>query len=223
MAQFEIFPDEAVSTILSKVTLESGYDKSAFGLAYVNEKSLGMLAFEAEGQAILAGWCVPQSGELTAAASSITELTMLPRDQRRADIVGKGVGPRLYNSPEAELGSSLPGRAALYAVAVDPEKILDFRRSTEQSVSGKLLRIAEHAGKVIAAKTMPNGLGRVVDRVHASYGDAETVVWAQPPRAQLRQNHRGGRATPLPPAFALIRAEKDLFRISVVKGSTLTD
>lgn len=203
-----------VEWMLGDVELEAGFSLDQIGIAYnEQEKSLNVLACKANGGIALMGWLA--DGQVydspPEVLENITHLKDLSPDLRNLDIVEEGVGSRLYNTRSAALGALISdSRSGLYTVDIDPAAVLDARMPSEGRLAGKLLRIAQHAGKIAAVKVGWARLDEIVDKVNHGYGDAEAVIWGQPPRALLRQYERGGTDQVIPPTFAIIRAEREL-------------
>jgi hypothetical protein len=63
-------------------------------------------------------------------------------------------------------------------------------------------RIARHAGRI--GRSTHVDLAVITDDIHASYGNAQTVYFTQPPRAQLRERQRLVRP-PVQSRFIIIR------------------
>jgi hypothetical protein len=113
----------------------------------------------------------------------ITELSALAENHQKVDLQGKGVGPRMYNSPQAAEGfTELPDWLGAYVFSVRPDRLLDLR----DSEGSKISRIARHAGRMVSSAV--GGLDKVVNNLHRSYGDTDAVLMTQPPRAAMRQS-----------------------------------
>ena len=121
-----------------------------------------------------------------------TQLEGVPENLRTIDLQGKGVGPRLYNSPEAYMGLKHPAETiGVFSSTLERKRILDLR----QKSGGALTRIATHASRMV--RSARTSLEEVVDEIHSYYGDAQAVLMTQPPQPALRQMIRGHR----PPSF----------------------
>ncbi len=101
---------------------------------------------------------------------------------RTIDKQGKGVGPRLYNTPQAALGlTDIPEEFGAFLFDVDPHTLLDTRRDQGNTVT----RIGRHAGRILRSKIFK--LENVVNDIHESFDGADAVLYSQPPRAAIRQ------------------------------------
>jgi len=138
----------------------------------------------------------------------ILDLDDLPLQYRNIDLQGKGVGPRMYNSPQAALGfTQLPRTIGAYVFTIDPDKIKDLR-----TVEGpKAQRIGRHALRIVRTKLQ--GLDGVVDAIHAGYGNSEAVLMTQPPRAVLRQKEFDEPKPGIPEELIIIRSALTLKRV----------
>lgn len=132
----------------------------------------------------------------------ITGLRQLHPGDQTVDKQGKGVGPRMYNTPEAALGTSdIPDVIGAYIFALNLARILDMRRRQ----GGTPIRILRHASRMV--KSRVGSLDGLVDSIHRSFGDAEAVLYSQPPRAALRQEcERRSQSPPgMPAEFMIVR------------------
>lgn len=128
--------------------------------------------------------------DMAAEVSPVVNLADLHEEHRTIGLQGKGVGPRMYNTPQAALGYT-PVEApegtyifGAYTFDLDPERILDMRPSEGNALS----RIVRHARRIVRQKR--RGLAAVVDEIHASYeerGEHDAVSMTQPPNAKRRQ------------------------------------
>ena len=151
----------------------------------------------------LLGFATPllDQGSTETTVWPLTEYDRLPPEEQKADKVMKGVGPRLHNTLEAYGGNSqLPQRIGLFAVDINPDRLLDLRSSE----GIQPVRLARHAWRL--ARVAMNGTERIVQEIHDSYGPADAVRMTLPPRSGLRQYRRGIINPPdVPPQFLLIR------------------
>jgi len=138
----------------------------------------------------------------------ILNLHDLPPQYQTIDLQGKGVGPRMYNSPQAALGyTELPRTIGAYVFTIDPNKTKDLR--TEEG--SKARRIGRHGLRIVRTKIQ--GLDDVVDSVHEGYGDNEAVLMTQPPRAVLRQKEFDEPKPGIPEELIIIRSALTLKRV----------
>lgn len=150
----------------------------------------------------------PNGGfDLSDEAISIVDFSQLHSSAQSIDLQGKGVGPRLYNTPWAAAGlTDAPSRQGAYLVDIDLAKVFDTRNTQ----GNKFQRIRRHAGRIVRSKL--EGEERVVSEIHESFGDAEAVLYTQPPRAELREQHRshrsrnGSNSADIASEFILIRS-----------------
>lgn len=140
-----------------------------------------------------------------------TQFEQVPPADQTIDLLGKGVGRRLYNTPHATSGLAYrPVHVQAYPFTVARSDILDLRIPADTTLIGKATRIAQHAGRIVSSRL--ESVEQVVARIHEDYGNREAVIIGQPPRAALRQRMRGV-PNPLPPAFLLTRREGEATRI----------
>jgi hypothetical protein len=132
----------------------------------------------------------------------LVDFAELPEEACTIDAQGKGVGPRMYNTPQAAHGlANLPEVFGAYVFEVDRGDLLD-KRATE---GGRLTRIARHASRMIRSVGNVEG---VVAGVHRQYGEAGAVLFTQPPRADLRQRTERHAENPadVPAEFIIVRS-----------------
>lgn len=153
----------------------------------------------------LVGFGLPLSraGGINAAkdVQPITRFSELPEANRKVAQQGKGVGARMYNVPQALAGGwSMPAEVGVYTFDIRPDRLLDARNTQ----GSRLTRIARHAGRIAHAKV--SGLEKLVDRIHASYGDVDAVELEMPPLPELRQaGHGVHNPEGVKPQFIIIR------------------
>jgi hypothetical protein len=116
-----------------------------------------------------------------------TTYESLTIDERSIDKQGKGIGPRLYNTPWGITGlAEHAGMVGMYSVELDSEHIRDMRKSSDFRITGKVGRIARHAGLVVQSKVM--SLRSTLEDVNGNLGeDTHAVLYNQPPRAAMRE------------------------------------
>lgn len=139
---------------------------------------------------VLLGFGTPRNsdGEFDSSDSvvPVTNFNDLHSSDQNIDFLGKGVGPRMYNTPHAALGLTelRSDEIGAYAFHVHPADLHDTR-ATE---GNKLARIGRHGLRMIKSKF--GSLEDTVEAVHHSYGDASAVLFTQPPHAAMRQAPR---------------------------------
>lgn len=136
---------------------------------------------------------------------STTEYADLPPEAQRVHLVGKGVGMRLYNTPQALEGlANPPERIGAYTVTLNthPGRLLDTRQASDGTLGGKSHRVARHLGRMVYSHA--EDLAVLTHAIHKAYGSADAVLISQPPLPRLRELVRGARP-PVPSAFLIIR------------------
>lgn len=201
-----IVQSEARLEVAQDVTFDEQHiDPHKLGYA----PGIGFLAIEKDDMQFALGFYAPPNPyhEPPDKVESITTLDKLPPDQRVVERQGKGVGPRLYNTPEGVMSAhEEPYKVGAYLFNVGEAVILDARKPGDYTKWGKMLRIASHAGRVIEAALKPHGLKKITDRVHESYGQADLVLMNQPPNPARRQHARGYLDRPnCSPSFMIVR------------------
>lgn len=165
---------------------------------------------ERDGSFVVVGFC---NGQPTPPEKRLLPEVIVPRttyesltdEERNISIQGKGIGPRLYNTPWGITG--LPehsGMAGMYSVELDEERLRDMRRPSDFHAGGKLARIARQAGLILQSKTM--GLRSTLEDVNDNLGeDTHAVLYNQPPHAALREK-RPPEAKGIVSEFIVIRS-----------------
>jgi hypothetical protein len=194
-------PNQLVST----VEFKPDFDPAALqwneelGFMQVSPAGLAMTSLR------LVGFAVPLQGlgSTEERVWPIIEYQDLPPEQRITDRLLKGVGPRLHNTLEAYSGNSdQPEKVGVYAVDIDPRPgyLLDLHANQGNRVA----RVVRHAWRLVHAAR--SGAEPVIKEIHASYGNADAVRMALPPRSELRQRRHGViNPSDVPPQFILIR------------------
>lgn len=141
---------------------------------------------------VVVGFC---NGQPTPPEKRLLPEVIVPRttyesltdEERSIDKQGKGIGPRLYNTPWGISGlAEHSGVVGMYSVELDTERILDMRKSSDFHLIGKVGRIARHAGLTIQSKAM--SLRSTLEDVNDNLGeDTHAVLYNQPPRAAMRE------------------------------------
>lgn len=172
--------------------------------------TLGFLALQEEGCTYALGFCsteASEDGDPPSWIRPITRLEEVPEDERNIDRQGKGVGLRLHNTLASISGMGKVESVGLYGIQIDPDvAVLDLRGGLDKNPIGAGLRIAKHAGRIIQSKVA--GLEKVVEGIHASYGDADLVLINQPPNSRRRQLVRGVRSVPgVDPVQFIVRSD----------------
>jgi len=95
-----------------------------------------------------------------------TELRFVPKDLRILSRHHRGVGPRLFNTPQALRATEEdPSRIGAYIVSVHPQNVVDMRRPEDNKPEGHKRLRRQYLGQLALSKIL--GLERVVDAVHA--------------------------------------------------------
>lgn len=139
---------------------------------------------------------------------SVTRFEQLQDEERTIKMQATGVGTRMYNTVEALLGTDEGDNIAAYTFQIDPDKIVDRRRSTDATKPGQFLQDARQLGKRVLTEIMT--LEVVVDGIHGSFGDpkeVDTVLYNQSATMRRQQEKLGGVEQPagIPPEFMVIR------------------
>jgi hypothetical protein len=173
-----------------------------FGFSYIHQDRVGgapQIKFVGFG---VAGW---QEGtpELSEEFTSITEFNELKPDMREGGRVLKGVGARIYNTPQALRGTAEdPKDIGAYEFTVDPDVIYDDRYS--DTTWSQVLRIGRQVLREGSGKIL--GLERTVDLIHRSQGKKDAVLTSQTPAGLRQQERRGAKHTSVvPEEFMIIR------------------
>lgn len=206
-----------VHSLLCNTELGSDFDRQHIGVLHDGSTSLNMLGrmhpngFDVD----IIGWHpLPYTDDGEQRLVNWSRVGHMPEEFQNIAAAGKGIGRRLYSTPDAALGFPGGHDAALFAATVTPIKIVDTREAWHDTTIGKLTRIAQHAGRVAGSVLM--GLEHTAQKVNNTYGDAEAVIVGQPPRAAFRQYSRSNAYNEsLPPTFAVIRGGKILRRVGV--------
>ncbi|MDB5181436.1 MAG: hypothetical protein JWP13_199 [Candidatus Saccharibacteria bacterium] len=141
----------------------------------------------------------------------ILELDEVPQKFRSIDLQGKGVGPRMYNTPQAALGYTAlpPNHLNAYVFDICPSAVKDVRPSEGST----LQRIMKHASRIVDSRR--RSLEGVVDDIHADYDDAGVVLMTQPPNAARRERRRREHdyVPEVPSEFLIIRSAIQLRKV----------
>ncbi|HVV25535.1 MAG TPA: hypothetical protein VHC21_00675 [Candidatus Saccharimonadales bacterium] len=198
--------------ILSSITFDPGVEQvypeysRALGYAYIELEArndqpwMAFIGFTGQRQkSISVG-----DGDIR----SVTRLEQLQDEERTIKMQARGVGTRMYNTVEALLGTGEGDNIAAYTFQIDPDKILDRRRSGDGTTAGRLWQAARQVGKIAQAQVM--GLEATVDSIHESFGkpeDVDAVLYNQSAKMELQQRQQGGVEQPagIPPEFMVIR------------------
>lgn len=175
-----------VSEIIKRVDFDPAFPVDAlryneqYGFLQLDEGSLATDAIK------FVGFGAPRSRsggfDLEAREEPIVDLADLHPSAQKAGIQAKGVGFRAYNTPPASQAlTDVPKVQGAYVFELRPEAIRDRRRAEGDTFT----RIGRHADRL--AGSQRTSLADVVEDVHASYGNADAVLYTQPPRAQIRQ------------------------------------
>ncbi len=149
------------------------------------------------------GWQLG-TDDVPGSADSITDLYKIPEGLRTVDRQGKGVGVRLYNTPQALGGTAEnPERIGAYTFAIDPNRIHDARRPHDRTFLGQVRRGAQHVSKIRLERR--KGIDAVVRRVHAEQGWVDVALYNQTPDAERQRARRGQPESVIPEEFMIIR------------------
>lgn len=203
-----------VRVVRSEARLEVARDVFFYGQNITSAElgyapGIGYLALEEAGEQFALGFYAPTNpyhvppDQLEPA----TTLGEVPLEYRVIKRQGKGVGPRLYNTPEGVMSAhEEPHGVGAYLFNVGAATILDARKPSDHAKWGKAMRVASHAGRIVEAKLRPNGLQKVTDRIHKSYKHVDLVLMNQPPNPARRQRARGYLDPPnCLPSFMIVR------------------
>jgi hypothetical protein len=169
---------------------------------------------EHENGVVVVGFCnaqstPPEKSMLPSIITPRTRYSQLTEEERSIDLQGKGVGPRLYNTPEAVTGLKEYSRIiGMYSVEIDRDHILDTRKPSDFTVLGKLGRIARHAGIVVQSKLM--SVRSALEDIHGDFPEGtQAVLYNQPPNARRREHTT---KLGVSPEFIVIRDATRLLR-----------
>lgn len=142
------------------------------------------------------------------AIRSVTELNLLQDEERSIKMQARGVGTRMYNTPQACLGTGEGDAISAYVFDVEVDKIVDRRSFLDGTNRGRIAQAARQAGRILQTKVM--GLEATVDKIHASFGDpseVDAVLYGQSATMEREQHKLGGVEQPegIAPAFMVIR------------------
>lgn len=137
-------------------------------------------------------------------ANSITHLQGIPPDYRTIARQGKGVGIRMYNTPQALGGTAEnPERIGAYVFTIDPQQVYDARRSSDRTLAGKARR--DWLYHQLAQTAEVNGINAAVDLVHGMIGDVDVALYNQTPDREHRQKRCRQPQSVIHEAFMVIR------------------
>ncbi len=98
--------------------------------------------------------------KLASIINPVVNFRDLPDSEKTIAKQGKGVGPRMYNTPWALRGTSEdPDTVVAYSLTLHRKGILDLREEQDHTLVGKALRIGRHAGRIGMAEAY--GLGKI--------------------------------------------------------------
>lgn len=202
---------KSAAQILENVDFRNEYDLSKFK----QHEALGFIsltggAHREDGTDTVIGFGNPFSRDggfdESDRVTPIVNLHEVPEEFATVSLQGKGVGPRMYPTPQAAAGyTPRPDVLGVFSFDIHSEDLLDLRGKEGNSAG----RILEHAWKIRRSQEDEQGLQEVVDAVHASYGAAQVVIRTEPPRAMLRRVVERRQLSPRgwPKQFAIIRSE----------------
>lgn len=102
--------------------------------------------------------------------SSITELDGLQEHERTIAMQSRGVGTRMYNTPQALLGTGEGASIDAYLFRVEPSKIVDLRHGSRW---GRATQLAQQVGRKVRSEIQ--GVEKTVEGIHKSFGPANNV------------------------------------------------
>jgi len=147
---------------------------------------------------VVVGFCdgqptPPEKRLLPAVIVPRTTYERLTDDERSIDKQGRGIGPRLYNTPWGITRlAEHSGVVGMYSVELDTARIRDMRKPSDFHITGKLGRIIRHAGLILQSKAM--SLRSTLEDVNGNLGeDTQAVIYNQPPRAVMREMPEKGQ------------------------------
>lgn len=116
-----------------------------------------------------------------------TRFEELSIQERKIDLQGKGIGPRLYNTPRGVTGlQDYTAQAGLYIFEVGKKTLHNMCTPEDNTFTGKAQRVGTHLSRMITTRVL--GLEHTIDRVHATFAKGtQAVLYNQPPRAEMRQ------------------------------------
>ena len=157
-----------------------------------------------------------------------TELQYVPKELRTLSRHSRGVGPRLYNSPQALRGTvEDPSRVGAYLISIDPYAVADMRRPDDTTPKGIRRQQRKYARQWISSKLI-GGLQGVVDAEHArqlnalpndirnrgieaqeanelGQGPVDAAIYSQGPDSVKRMKEVKADVPPIPEAMLIIR------------------
>lgn len=181
-------------SILEGVNLSPELEASRDAIRY--DTGLGFLTTDVSpterelGQKTLLGFGVSgwQKGidEVEESFRGITTISDLAPDVLTIGRQGKGIGPRLYNTPQAlSATAEQPSTVGMYAFNINPQLILDKRRATDKTPVGKMRRVMEHGWLKLAGGLL--GETRAIYTADQRLGEAEAVLYSQTPHGERQQ------------------------------------
>lgn len=173
-------------------TTEFTDDTFRQGLTY--DEGLGFMYRQDKADTVtILGFVMMEDPEqLAETVTSITRFSELPKREQTIDRQGKGIGLRLYNTPDGPLGlSHYQPHVGAYSIELDKDRssIHDLRKDSDSQLGGKAVRVSRHLSRIIS--TGVKGLEYTTDKIHASFPPrTRAVLYSQPPAAELRQEDR---------------------------------
>jgi hypothetical protein len=121
------------------------------------------------------------------------------------DRIGKGIGPRLYNTPQALAGTAEnPRRIGAYKLWFDTANIWDYRLTLDpETQAGQGIRIAKHA--YFRAYARLRGERKAAQHIHAGQLSRQAFIHHQTPAGLRLERQRGAPPSLIPEAFLVIR------------------
>lgn len=143
-------------------------------------------------------------GTLTSGITAVTEFNELQECEKTIAMQARGVGTRIYNTPQALLGTGEGPNIGAYLLRIDSEKIVDLRN---ESPLGRATQLATQVVRKIRSEVQ--GVQKTVEGVHESFGpedEVDAVLYGQSRRMRQQQTEQGiEQIEGITPAFMIIR------------------
>ncbi|HXR50291.1 MAG TPA: hypothetical protein VN778_04675, partial [Verrucomicrobiae bacterium] len=121
------------------------------------------------------------------------------------DRIGKGIGPRLYNTPQALVGTEEnPRRIGAYKLWLDVASVWDFRLTLDpETPAGQGIRIAKQA--YFRAYARLRGERKAAQHIHSGHLSRQAFMHHQTPTGLRLEKQRRAAPSAIPEAFLVIR------------------
>jgi hypothetical protein len=140
---------------------------------------------------------------------STTNFAALGAEEQSVDRQGKGVGLRLYNTPQGPQGlREYAPYVGAYSIQLGRDHIVDTRCTSDDNLIGKARLIGRQLGVEMRARR--HGVEAAIEAVHQKFPiGTQGVLYNQPPHAALRAQKRRAQtrqtALQTPSSFMVIR------------------